>query len=347
MDNIAEKISNHPIFKNFILPMDKLDVIRDAMLFVRRDGLIVFSEGYFHPPGELIANIIYLPDPEGEKGFFGVPYRSVIKKKGSEGEEEWIDYERQLEIYRGLAPESQTDKPLFAEYKCRFELSEMIGFADHRHSLKKARELSSEIDNSMGKVAGMLGIEVDLIGCTGSLALGNLKTAHDFDLVFYGTTGQSWEIVEQIYEIVKDPARRVFEMGMLWAIRFYDDWGNMICPFFSYSDPLEIPLKEFEMLLKESEVELTGKVTDDTHTFYMPSVLELNEVEIAGKPNLSTLTLILYHGGLRGEYKKGDRVKARGKLIEVKTPARSFPALLSTNLDETRKINKSQATNNK
>lgn len=336
--NFFDNIKDNENFNDFVLPMEKLDLIRDGMLFIRKDGLIVFSEGYFHPPGKLIANIIYLPDPEGTKEIFGQPYRSIIKKKGADGEEEWIDYRKQLEIYRELAPESQSNKPLFAEFKCQFELSEMIGFVDHRLSLKKARKLSPEIDDSIRKVAGMLGISPETIGCTGSLALGNLKTAHDFDLVFYGSTEEGWKIVNQIYEIVKNPDRQVFEMGMLWAIRFYDDWGNMICPFFSYADLSKIPLREFEMELEKTEIELKGQVVDDTHTFYMPSVLKLEQVELPGYPELKTLTLILYHGGLRGEYCKGDRVKARGKLVEVKTPARSFPALLCTNLTDTEKL---------
>jgi predicted nucleotidyltransferase len=336
--NFYRTVRDNRKFQEFVLPMEELKTIRDAMLFVRQDGLIVFSEGYFHPPGQLIANIIYVPDPEGKKSIFGRPYRSLIKKKGAGGEDEWIDYEDQIALYREIAPESQINKPLFAEYKCRFELAEMIGFVDHRRSLEKARRLSAEIDDSMRKVAGMLGIGVETIGATGSMALGNLDTAHDFDLVFYGTTARHWEIVERIYRIVEDPARQVFEMGMLWAIRFYDDWGNMICPFFSYLNPEEIPLKEFSLKLQQEEARLTAGVSDDTHTFYMPSLLELGEVELPGRPDLRTLTLILYHGGLRGEYRKGDRIRAAGKLVEVRTPDRRFPALLCTNLTDTEKI---------
>ncbi|MDP8215444.1 MAG: hypothetical protein RAO92_08370 [Candidatus Euphemobacter frigidus] len=336
--NFYEKIKNDTKFKNFVLPMEKLELIRDAMLFIHKDGLILFSEGYYHPAGKLICNIVYVPDPEGKKEIFGRPYRSIIKKEGADGEEEWIDYQDQLDRYRELAPEAQQDKPPFAKYKCQFNRDDLIGFVDHRRSLRIARELSPAIDDSIRKVARRLGIAPESIGATGSLALGNLKTAHDFDLVFYGTVADDWRIVNQIYEIVKDPRRRVFEMGMLWAIRFYDDWGNMICPFFSYTDIPEIPLKEFEMEVEEEGVELTGTIVDDRHTFYMPSVLKLAEVEFPGRPKVSELTLILYHGGLRGEYKIGDRVKARGDLVRVTTPKESYLALLSTNLTETEKI---------
>ena len=337
-NDFFEIIKNNDKFKSFVLPMEELDFIRDAMLFVHKSGIIVFSEGYYHPPGKLIGNIIYIPDPEGGKDIFGQPYRSIIKKKDTGGEEEWINYEKQLEIYRELAPESQEDKPVFAKYKCQFELNDLIGFVDHRRSLRMARRLSDEVDDSIRKVAGMLDIASETIGVTGSLALGNLKTAHDFDLVFYGTVNDGWKIVNQIYEIVKDPRRQVFEMGMLWAIRFYDDWGNMICPFFSYLDRDEIPLKNFRMELKGANVKFEGTVTDDRHTFYMPSLLEMDKCAVTEYPELTRLPLILYHGGLRGEYQNRDRVGGQADLIEVVTPDDSYPALLSTNLTDTEKI---------
>ncbi|KQC15918.1 MAG: hypothetical protein APR56_11405, partial [Methanosaeta sp. SDB] len=316
---------------------EDLSLIRDATIFIHKNGLILFSEGYCHPAGKLICNIIYIPDPEGEKEIFGLPYRSIIKKEEG-GEEAWINYETQLEIYRKLAPEAQAGKPPYARFKCQFDLSDLIGFVDHRRSLKQARRLSGEVDEAIRNVAGMLGIHPDTIGVTGSLSLGNLKTAHDFDLVFYGTVDESWKIVNQIYQIVEDPRRQVFEMGMLWAIRFYDDWGNMICPFFSYTDPSEIPLKDFTMEVEEEQAGLEGTVVNDRHTFYMPSVLKLEETRIEGHPDLTTLPLILYHGGLRGEYKVGDRVRARGSLVRIASGKDNYPAFLCTNLTETEKV---------
>lgn len=325
-------------FREFVLPMNRLETIRDAMLFIRRDGLVIFSEGYCHPRGKLVGNIIYAPDPAGTKQIFGLPYTSVIKHKtAGNGEESWVDYSDQLEIYRRLAPEAQADKPVFARYKCLFDLEEMVGFVDHRRSLAAARRLKPEIDDSMGKIAGMLGIEVDNIGCTGSMALGNLETAHDFDLVFYGTVREGWKIVDQIYEITKDPKRQVWEYGMFWAIRFYDDWGNLICPFFSYLDPAEIPLPAFEMEALGPDSVLTATVGDDTHTFYMPSVLGLEGAAVAGSYPVPE-TLVLYHGGLRGEYRRGDRIEARGTPVEIKTPERSYPAFLCTHLNQSRKL---------
>lgn len=337
MTGFYGQVKDNGKFRDFVLPMEELSRIRDATIFIHKSGLLLFSEGYCHPPGKLIGNIIYIPDPEGKKEIFGLPYRSIIKKD-QDGEEAWINYESQLEIYRELAPESQVGKPPYARFKCQFDLADLVGFVDHRRSLKKARSLSPEIDEAIRNVAGMLKVRPETIGVTGSLSLGNLKTAHDFDLVFYGTVEESWKIVSQIYRIVEDPKRRVFEMGMLWAIRFYDDWGNMICPFFSYTDPAEIPLQDFSMAVEEAGLEIEGTVVNDRHTFYMPSVLGLAEARVPGREDLSELDLILYHGGLRGEYKVGDRVRARGDLVRVEGPEKSYPAFLCTNLTETGKV---------
>jgi predicted nucleotidyltransferase len=337
MTSFYDRVKDNEKFRDFVLPMEELGFIRDATIFIHKTGLLLFSEGYHHPPGKLICNIIYIPDPEGKKEIFGLPYRSIIKKD-QDGEEAWINYEAQLELYRELAPEAQVGKPPYARFKCQFDLADLVGFVDHRRSLKKARSLSPQIDDAIRNVAGMLKIHPDTVGVTGSLSLGNLKTAHDFDLVFYGTVAEGWDIVNQIYRIVEDPKRQVFEMGMLWAIRFYDDWGNMICPFFSYTDLSEVPLKDFTMEVEAEGVEVTGTVVNDRHTFYMPSVLRLAEAEVPGRSDLKALGLILYHGGLRGEYKVGDRVRARGDLVQVKTPEETYPALLSTNLSDSEKV---------
>jgi len=337
--NLINRIRDNEKFRRFVLPITDLQLIRDAMLFIRRDGLIIFSEGYCHPDGKLVGNIIYAPDPEGAKTIFGEPYASVIKSPAVGGEEEgWVDYADQLELYRQLAPESQKNKPPFALYKCVFNLDEMIGYVDHRRSLKVARGLKPEIDDSMNKIAGMLDIDVSNIGCTGSMALGNLKTAHDFDLVFYGTVAEGWHIVNQIYEITKDKRRQVWEYGMFWAIRFFDDWGNLICPFFSYLDASEIPLSDFTMETLKTDSLMTGTVDDDTHTFYMPTVLGMKNVIVDGERSSGDISLILYHGGLRGEYRKGDQVRATGQLVRVSTLQKTFDAFLCTHLNQSEKI---------
>jgi len=327
---LMENIRRHPDFRDFIVPIAELREIRDATFFLRSDGLLAFSEGYCHPPGKLIANIIYIPNPEGTKTFFGVRYGSIIKQYGAD-EERWITFKEQLDLYRRIDPSTQEGKPIFAENKCLFDLGDFLGFVPPLRSLGIIRKRVPSIDRIMRETARLLGIDVEKIGCTGSMAFGNIGAAHDFDLVFHGTLAELRGVLGAIDEIVKDPKRQVFEMGMRWAIRFYDGDGNMICPFFSYTDPGEIPLPRFEVEVLRRNASATGTVANDDHTGFMPTYLPW-----AGASDGSDV-LLIYHGGKRGEYRAGDRVRAKGHSVRVTGPRGAFTALLVTDMDDTEK----------
>ncbi|MCX6356800.1 MAG: hypothetical protein NT045_02815 [Candidatus Aureabacteria bacterium] len=334
---LMDRIRRHQDFKDFIVPMKELKEIRDANFFLRNDGLLAFSEGYYHPPGKLIANMIYIPDARGSKKFFGVPYASIIKEYGAQ-DERWIPFKEQLEIYRRIDPSTQAGKPVFAENKCLFDLSDFSGFVPPLRSLGIIRRRVPAIDATIRQIGALLHIDPDRIGCTGSMAFGNLASAHDFDLVFYGSVAELKIVIDTIYEIVKDPKRAVFEMGMHWAIRFYDDAGNMICPFFSYTDPAEIPLPRFDMEVVKGDIEATGTVASDDHTGFMPTFLPLKDARIGASPLGDAAVLIIYHGGKRGEYRAGERVRARGHHVKVRTTDKAFEAVLVTDMDNTAKV---------
>jgi hypothetical protein len=335
---LMDAVTRHPDFRDFVVPISKLDGIRDANFFLRRDGLLAFSEGYFHPDGKLIANIIYIPDPSGPKRFFGIPYGSIIKQYGEGEEEKWVNFQEQLKIYREIDPSTQTGKPVFAENKCVFNLDDFIGYIPPLRSLEIVRSRAPQIDKTVREIGALLGIDHDKIGCTGSMSFGNIGAAHDFDLVFYGEVAPLRRVLSAIYEIVKDPKRQVFEMGMLWAIRFYDNAGNMICPFFSYDNPSEIPLPEFTLELRARDVEAAVTVGNDDHTGFMPSFLPLSEACPADGGVAKPTVLVIYHGGKRGEYRNGDRVRVRGHSVRVKTAHNEFDAVLVTDMDNTEKI---------
>ncbi|MCX6339049.1 MAG: hypothetical protein NTX71_03910 [Candidatus Aureabacteria bacterium] len=334
---LMDAVRRHPDFRDFVVPISTLNEIRDANFFLRRDGLLAFSEGYCHPPGKLIGNIIYIPSPMGTKRFFGVPYASIIKHYGGE-EEKWVTFKEQLKIYREIDPSTQTGKPIFAENKCVFNLDDFLGYIPPLRSLEIVRSRMPQIDATIREIGALLGIDHGKIGCTGSMSFGNIGEAHDFDLVFYGEVGLLREVLSAIYEIVKDPARQVFELGMLWAIRFYDTAGNMICPFFSYDDPSEIPLPKFEMELHAGDIEATMTIGNDDHTGFMPSFLPLSGASAGGESLGENSVLIIYHGGKRGEYRKGDHVRARGHRVRVSTARREFDAILVTDMGNTEKL---------
>jgi predicted nucleotidyltransferase len=327
------KIEKNANYRRFHVPMEKLDRIIDATFFLRHDGLLVFSEGYFHPPGRLIGNIIYYPSEAGRKEIFGQKYQSVIKKE-EDGREEWIPFDRQLQEYYRLDPGLNRERPVFAEYKLLFDLDEFVAFFPTRRAMREVRRMSPEIDRAIADLCRLLGMTAERIGCTGSLAFGNVEDPHDLDLVFFGTLEENARVIERIYTIVQEPGREVIEFGHRWAIRYYDDKGYMICPFFSYARTDEIPLAEFEINVLADDVRVRGSVADDTHSCYMPSILTLQEATVDGKERAADLRLIIYNGGLRGEHRSGDGLEVQGRLVRVTAPGERYEAVLVTNVDQ-------------
>jgi hypothetical protein len=168
------------------------------------------------------------------------------------------------------------------------------------------------------------------------MALGNFEDPHDLDLIFHGTPQKIKEIVYKIYEITQHPENQVWEFGVKWAVRFYDVYKNMICSFFSYTNIDDIPLKDFECKIIKNNITVKATISDDTHSGYMPTFLPLKDNDC----KIDNLHLIIYNGGLRGEYKTNDRIKATGILVDFVRFDKNdtIKAILVTGLDQTEKI---------
>ncbi|MEJ2745685.1 MAG: hypothetical protein P8123_08400, partial [bacterium] len=209
-------------------------------------------------------------------------------------------------------------------------LDDFVGFFDHRASLRKAMEMYPQVGEAISKASEILEVPVEQLGCTGSLSYGKLEEpVDDIDLCIYGTIEQNKRVIAKIRELTKEPKRRVEEFGKFWPMRFYHQ-DFMICPFFEYLDPDEIPLREMQVEVLQENVNATGRVKDDTHGIYMPVMLGLEQVTIGGAP-CEDLALIIYDGSLRGDYYRGDNLMLNGaRLVRVTERGTTFKALLVT-----------------
>ena len=126
----------------------------------------------------------------------------------------------------------------------------------------------------------LLGIKAEEIslGLTGALSLGNTQDYHDLDIVFSGSIEKNLQIAKTMRDIVLyDPKRRLFEGGKAWQIRFFNDFGMLMCTFFIYSDKEQAPLRNFSMVPIEKDITVEGTVSDDKHSMYTPSILTLKD----------------------------------------------------------------------
>jgi predicted nucleotidyltransferase len=314
----------------FLVPMEALpEKIPSETYFLTRDLLFVFAEGYTHPPGGIYGKIIYHPHPDGIYDFYGSRYASTFKGPVN-GRLALFSHRIQLEKQFKCDPSlDPTDElPVFAEHRVRFPLERFLGYFDHRRSLEILRERHPFVDRAIRELAVFLGRSEESIGATGSLAFGNVGEGEDLDLSFAGTVEENAEALRRIRRHTRDPANRVIEFGKLWPMRFFLN-KVLICPFFLYAEEDEVPLRDMEVEVLAEGVSAEGRVGEDTHAIYFPPLMEMEEVVIDGRLR-SRIPLILYDSSLRGEFARGDRLKLRGRLVDVRASGLKAEALLVT-----------------
>lgn len=339
---IIEQLRRNKLFQTLAAPIDpkKFPVIRDAEFYIRKDGLIVNTEGWYHPEGKLVGEVLYAPDQEGDKVIFGQKYRKVTLYPQTYTP---VPYEKRAEVLRRYDPQlDQTEtNPYFARYKQIFDRSDFVAYLPNREVLEKITGALGRPEDTLvadvEDVQRLLGIDLTDVplGVTGGSLMGNFRGFHDFDLVFQGSLEQNLQIAKAMRELVRrDPQRRIIEGGKGWNIRFYNDRGTFMCNFFSYGNPEDAPLREFEMEVLVPDLVVEGTVSDDTHSMYTPTILGLEQVKVRKVADQEMdleapepIQLIAYHTATRGECFSGDTVKARGALVNVKTPKGEYRAV--------------------
>lgn len=318
------------IIDRFILPMDRLERVIDSSYFLRGNLSFVFAQGYYHPHGTLYGKLINYPDEGGILDIFGRRY-GTTNKRLVDGELELIPIDEQLDIHFRVEPglEKSDSLPPFARYHTRFRTDDCVGYFDHKHSLEVAQEIYPWMPETITQISDFLEIPVGNLGLTGSHAYGKADPEHDdVDLAIYGSLEDHGSIIRKLDEWLKVDENRVFEFGRYWPMRFFLE-GTLVCPFFIYDRREEIPLEDFEMELVKDGVSFSGHVCDDTHSIYLPVMVQLEDLKLDGE-DADNMPLILYDSATRGEYRLGDTLAGDGKIVNVRTKEKEFAALLVT-----------------
>lgn len=356
-------LSRHADWRDFFVPSAQAAEFRDATYYLRRDGTLVFSEGYYHqaekpaPERKLISHIVYVPLRGGDappeytlKTVFGQRYENITKAIMAT---EPLDrfYPLQFQRYLELDPaQASVPRPVYARYKAMVPVAELLGAFPTRHSLQAIlsradRDPAAESIRAVtSQTARLLGIPEDRFGITGSLSLGCYSNPHDLDFVIHGSAAEVGEMVDFMYSLTdREEKRRVFEFGKFWPIRFWDYHGAdrfMVCPFFSYLDPAEAPLRDFDCE-ELGEVEFGARIADALHNAFNPTILGVEETSSRGPGAGDFSRIVLYHGGERGDWREGARVRGQGTRCLIRTyrregekrlPQEKFTAVVINNL---------------
>ena len=367
MRSIIENLKKSDKFADFIVPVDEKTEFRDATYFLRRDGIFAFAEGYCHEfdrplvERHVVSHLVFVPQvgeipDDSKKQLFGRPYENITKGIMIT-QPLHLFYPLQLKRYLEIDPSLDVAKPVYARYKVLVPVDSFVGHFPHLHSMKTIFERGDGGDRSALRIkkaihasADLLGISPGQIGISGSLSLGTYESPHDLDVVIYATVKEVRRIVDFIYTLTATrEERKVFEFGKFWPLRFWELFGGdrlMICPFFSYRNLDECPLRDFtcEELAK---VKLEGRVCDHTHNAYNPTMVILENVKIDDRSYSGNLRLILYHGGERGDYVEGDHVAGDASHVVIRTfkgegqerkQVEEYEAVLTTSIGDVKKV---------
>jgi predicted nucleotidyltransferase len=369
MNPRIEQLQANEKFRRFLVPLDEREDFRDATYFLRDDGTFIFSEGYYHgiekdrAERKIVSHIVFAPGnaarpaPDyARKILFDQEYENITKEIMSTQPLDRF-YPMQLKRYIDFDPaQASYPRPVYARYKSLVPLPSLVGCFPHRHSLRAIIAQASEEPSARSvkivteHTADLLQIPVDRIGISGSLSLGTYQNPHDLDYVIYGSAAEVKQMVNFMYSLTdRDEKRRVREFGKYWPIRFWDWAGEekfMVCPFFSYRDPEEAPLRNFDCEnLGEATVE--ARIVDHTHNAFNPSVLVLEGAKLDGRDYPPISRFILYHGGERGDWREGYRVRVKGFHVRIATfriqegkreKREEFEAVLVNNLDQAKRL---------
>lgn len=332
-------IERDPRYKEVAVPLDgePSPNVRDAEFLIRFDGTIFNIEGYYHPKGYVVAEVLYVPDERGNKTIFGQPYRKATLYPDTYDP---IPYPRRPEIWRQIDPrlDQNRSNPFFARFKQILPASDFIAHLPSARGLERALSLpisaSSHFHRDFENLMSLLGLKPEeiLLGLTGALLLGNTVDYHDLDIVFSGSPEQNLRIAKIMRDLAKqEPARRIFEGGKSWQIRFANDFGILMCTFFTYPEKALAPLHDFSMEVLEEDITVEGTVSDDRHSMYTPTVLTLSDASVGQRDQLierfTTLPLVVYHTASRGDCFSGDVVRASGALVNIRQSGHEFLAV--------------------
>lgn len=295
------------------------------------EGLIFTVKGLFHPEGQVIAYLRYVPDVVGDRFHKGVRYRRVydISKTTDFLERRYPQYVNRIEAL------SQT-----LQIVPRERIVEVHKPVDGLRTIRtrSENELEKIVERFTSAISSESGVKIDLMGVTGSVLIGLATSSSDVDIIAYGE-----EAGRRVYNALKKLRERVD-----W-ISPYDEktvkkvvdarWGDTELELEKFKE-IEI-LKVlhgyvtsrdyFVRLVKwprevEPEIRskpigktrLRGFIVEAHDSIYTPCTYRVKDTVFIDTPfNYDVSELLSFRGKYTEQVMKDDYFEARGILEEV------------------------------
>lgn len=326
--------------------------VRDRDSPISKEGLIFRVYGYDHPKNACVCDLEYAPREiykSNEKRALRVKNGAKYYKFYFDGGLRFVaeNYPQYMVYYKPLKAKlvGLHENQVFKLRKPDEKLSRLM-FSEGKDLLLKT--LEDLLDN----VCSASGLKIKDFGVFGSLLHGFYSVKHsDIDLVVYGrrNLGKLLETLSDLYRDKYSGFRNEFEdwtpekPPLNWNFKFYSkkEYGwhqkrKLIYGVFDAGSTLKRKVKvEFEPVKEWREIknnyyeyeEIKGlgwckallKVTGDTEAFFMPSIYQVEVLDIDGKfKDLEIKKVVSYVEEFRGQARKGEKAIVKGKIEEIK-----------------------------
>lgn len=173
---LLDAIRNHEKFRDFAVPVDSehFPEIHDAEFFLLDNGLVVNAEGWYHLDKKLVGEVLYAPDPKGNKQVFGQPYRKVTLFPDTFTPVPYAERGELLEAYDPTLNQININ-PFYAKYKQVIPKDTVIAHLPPHHVFQQIVEKTAGTDSSVAEdirdVERLLGIDLSgfELGLTGGV----------------------------------------------------------------------------------------------------------------------------------------------------------------------------------
>jgi len=306
------------------------------------EGLIFTVKGLFHPEGQVIAYLRYVPDVAGDRFHKGVRYRRVydISKTTAFLERKYPQYVNRIEAL------SQTLQivPMERIVEVHKPVDKLRSIRTHSES-----EVEKIVERFASAISSESGVKIDMMGVTGSVLIGLATPSSDMDIIVYGE-----EAGRRVYNALMKLRERVD-----W-ISPYDEktvkkvvdarWGDTELELEKFKE-IEIDKvlhgyvngrDYFARLVKwprevEPEIRsrpigkarLKGFIVEAPDSIYTPCTYRVKDTVFIGTQfNYDVSELLSFRGKFTEQVIKGDYFEARGILEEVEYRNRTIHRII-------------------
>lgn len=175
-----------------------------------------------------------------------------------------------------------------------------------REYIREDKGFRKNIENC----CALLRIGLDRLALTGSLLLYRPTKIDDVDLVVYTDPNEARELRKRIAKIRETKGKPPQKFGISWPLQYLGEDDTTICLFIAYSKVQQSPLYGYNLMkCEEGFWRFEGKVIDDTHAAFAPTILGIDS---------SDKRVLILGTACRGFFQRGSYIKGVGRMVNLR-----------------------------